>query len=266
MRASSLLQPSGWRRLQALIDWCYSVLPQPRPVPQRLKHCKIVAHRGDHNSGAVMENTVAAFDRVLEAGVWGVELDVRWTRDLQPVVFHDETLLRLYGDPLRVGDLALRELQRNYPLIPPLEDLLSRYGKKMHLMVELKREHYPRPEHQRERLRQLFSDLVPVDHYHFLSLSPEMPAYVDFAPRRACVLVGERNLRQISEHAIKQNVGGVAGHYLLFSRSLLQKHRSAGQQVGTGYVGSRNCLYREINRGVDWIFSNDAVSLQSFCR
>ena len=213
-----------------------------------------------------MENTLAAFDRVLEAGVWGMELDVRWTGDLQPVVFHDATLLRLYGDPSRVGDLALSELRHRYPLIPTLEEMLSRYGRKVHLMVEIKREHYPRPEHQRDLLRQLFSDFVPVDDYHFLSLSPEMLAHVDFAPRRAWVLVGERNLRQVSGQALKENVGGVAGHYLLFSRSLLKKHRAAGQKVGTGYVASRNCLYREINRGVDWIFSNEAVCLQSYCR
>jgi glycerophosphoryl diester phosphodiesterase len=27
-------------------------------------------------------------------------------------------------------------------------------------------------------------------------------------------------------------------------------------------VASRNCLFRELNRGIRWIFSNDAVRIQ----
>jgi glycerophosphoryl diester phosphodiesterase len=42
----------------------------------------------------------------------------------------------------------------------------------------------------------------------------------------------------------------------------LAKHRKNGQPVGTGYPASKNCLYREINRGVEWIFSNNAGELQ----
>jgi len=35
-----------------------------------------------------------------------------------------------------------------------------------------------------------------------------------------------------------------------------------GQSIGTGYICSKNCLIRELNRGVKWIFSNNAVELQ----
>ena len=34
------------------------------------------------------------------------------------------------------------------------------------------------------------------------------------------------------------------------------------EAVATGFVKSRNCLYREMNRGMAWIFSNDAVAMQ----
>ena len=30
----------------------------------------------------------------------------------------------------------------------------------------------------------------------------------------------------------------------------------------TGFISSKNCLFRELNRSVDWIFSNDAVKIQ----
>ena len=32
--------------------------------------------------------------------------------------------------------------------------------------------------------------------------------------------------------------------------------------MATGYVNSKNCLFRELNRGVEWIFSDNAVELQ----
>ena len=53
---------------------------------------------------------------------------------------------------------------------------------------------------------------------------------------------------------------------LLLNNKKLAKHRKRGQQVGTGYPGSKNCLFREINRGVEWIFSNNASELQSIIR
>jgi glycerophosphoryl diester phosphodiesterase len=36
--------------------------------------------------------------------------------------------------------------------------------------------------------------------------------------------------------------------------------------VGTGYVRTPNCLFRELNRGVDWIFSNHAAEVQALLR
>jgi len=32
--------------------------------------------------------------------------------------------------------------------------------------------------------------------------------------------------------------------------------------LATGYVNSKNCLFREVNRGVEWTFSDNAVELQ----
>ena len=53
------------------------------------------AHRGLHDAAAgIPENSLAAFDRAIAAGV-GIELDVRLSRDGDVVVFHDELLDRL---------------------------------------------------------------------------------------------------------------------------------------------------------------------------
>jgi glycerophosphoryl diester phosphodiesterase len=62
--------------------------------------------------------------------------------------------------------------------------------------------------------------------------------------------------------AIAQNYSGFAGHYVLLTKSRLKKHKELKQKMATGYVNSKNCLFRELNRNVEWIFSDNASELQ----
>ena len=83
-----------------------------------------------------------AFERAVNAG-YGIELDVRETRDHVLVVHHDETLERSCGDSRRVCDVSLEEL-RQLPLfgtderIPTFEEVLRLIDSKVPLIVELK--------------------------------------------------------------------------------------------------------------------------------
>ena len=74
--------------------------------------------------------------------------------------------------------------------------------------------------------------------------------------------VAQTNASRLSELSIDRNYCGLAGHYLMLGENIRQKHAAVGQVVGTGFPRSRNCLCREVGRGVEWIFSNDAVYLQ----
>jgi glycerophosphoryl diester phosphodiesterase len=46
-------------------------------------------------------------------------------------------------------------------------------------------------------------------------------------------------------------------------KNMVEHHHKKDQQVGTGFIESRGCLFRELNRGTDWIFSNNSVALQA---
>lgn len=70
---------------------------------------RFFAHRGA--SGAFPENTLPAFLAAEAAGIPYLELDVWTTRDGHVVTHHDQTLRRLCGDPRRLSDLTLAELQ-----------------------------------------------------------------------------------------------------------------------------------------------------------
>jgi glycerophosphoryl diester phosphodiesterase len=69
----------------------------------------IMAHRGA--SGYAPENTMAAFEKALEMGTEGIELDVHMTADGEIVVIHDHTVDRTSDGKGMVGALTLEEIR-----------------------------------------------------------------------------------------------------------------------------------------------------------
>ena len=67
------------------------------------------AHRGA--SGYAPENTLAAFQKAVDLGADGVELDIQLTKDDQIVVIHDETIDRTSDGKGWIKDYTLEELR-----------------------------------------------------------------------------------------------------------------------------------------------------------
>lgn len=70
---------------------------------------RAIAHRGF--SSQYPENSMLAFEKAIEIGADGAEFDVQLSRDGVPIVFHDESLLRITGTDALVADLRLEELR-----------------------------------------------------------------------------------------------------------------------------------------------------------
>lgn len=109
------------------------------------KNCYI-AHRGYYNNDTDRpENSMKAFISAAEHG-FGIELDVRLTKDNIPVVIHDEDLYRVCGIHKRVEDVNYSELI-SYKLfnsdetIPLFEDVLKELNGKVPLVIEIKAEY-----------------------------------------------------------------------------------------------------------------------------
>ena len=101
-----------------------------------------IAHRGFFDNEDVPENSIPAFLAAVEHG-YGIELDVRLTKDGQTVVFHDATLLRVCGVAKKVSECTYEEL-RSYALIgsneriPLFSEVLKVVDGKVPLIVEIK--------------------------------------------------------------------------------------------------------------------------------
>ncbi|HKJ44329.1 MAG TPA: glycerophosphodiester phosphodiesterase family protein [Balneolales bacterium] len=256
------LPPWLQQQLQNAADVYTAYRPQSVPSQKKLKECKVVSHRGEYDNKHVFENTLPAFQVAHKNNVWGIELDIRWTKDLFPVVMHDKNCQRLFGKDIKIKKTKLSELQAACPLIPTLKQVIAEFGNKLHLMIELKKEKYPDPEYQVQVLESMLSGLKHGENYHFLSLTPKMFQYVEFVPSSTYLLVSETNTQKSSKVALGQNYGGLTGHFLLLTKKIIRLHHNKDQQVGTGFITSKNCLFREIHKNVDWIFSNKAVELQ----
>ncbi len=100
----------------------------------------LLAHRGA--LGERVENTLPAFERALELGADGVELDVQLSADGEVIVFHDRDLVRLAGRDEAIDALSWSQLSQvalpGGQRIPRLSDLLAVWPATAWLDVELK--------------------------------------------------------------------------------------------------------------------------------
>ena len=135
----------GLIRAAAILFAIYCFLVAPNLVRRKLSNRQLTswdyAHRGLHDK-KIPENSLTAFEKAIQAG-YGIELDVRVTRDNVLVVHHDETLERSCGDSRRVRDVALSDLQQlslfgTEEYIPTFDEVLELVNGRVPLIVELK--------------------------------------------------------------------------------------------------------------------------------
>lgn len=250
----------------AIMDGFFARWPQPVPSAAALHGARIIAHRGECDDGRVPENTLEAFDRAADAGVWGIELDVRWTADRVPVVAHDPDLMRVHRVAGEVAALNWSELHRIAPAVPSLAEVVARYGRRLHLMIEIKACAWPDAGQKSLSLQATLAGLRPCVDFHFMALNPETLLPIEGFPERCRLAIAFQWPDALSHWVLRQGWGGLCAHYALLRSPQVRAHHGTGQTVGSAYPNSAKCLFREVNRKVDFIFSNHAARLQSIIR
>lgn len=248
-------------RLNTLANHLWSLAPGARTRLEE-RDVRLVAHRGAHEEGVAIENTLEAFDLCIERRVWGVELDVHLTRDREPVIHHDPHCGRLYGRPdLRIAEVDFATLRANVPQIPHLGEVVERYGGRMHLMLEIKESWRERPEVP-EVVSHMLAPLEPERDFHLLSLIPDHLEGFRTIPAGAYVDVAWLNPGETIARNLELGHGAVSGSFVFLGPRRLQALREAGRKIGTGFVESPGALRREVARDVDWVFTDRILRLQ----
>lgn len=137
---SALLVLGG---LFVFLFFYFAILPGGRNDEMQRYRFRRFAHRGLHGEG-IEENSLTAFKRAMEGG-FGIELDIRLSRDGELVVFHDEDLSRVCGTKGKVVDYTLEEL-RGFKLgstddtIPTFREVLELVDGAVPLLIEIKKD------------------------------------------------------------------------------------------------------------------------------
>ena len=120
--------------------YLFLVAPKNRKEMKKFKN-KMYAHRGLHNDERA-ENSMSAFKAAVDGG-YGIELDIRLSKDGKLVVFHDDTLDRVCGREGKVIEFTYEELS-SFSLkgtkdgVPLFSDVLALVDGKVPLLVEIK--------------------------------------------------------------------------------------------------------------------------------
>lgn len=124
-----------------LFFFYFAILPGGRNDEMERYRFRRFAHRGLHGDG-IEENSLSAFKKAMEMG-FGIELDIRFSRDGQLVVFHDDDLSRVCGIEGKVVDYTAEELA-SFKLgntddgIPTFKEVLELVDGAVPLLIEIK--------------------------------------------------------------------------------------------------------------------------------
>lgn len=129
----------------ALILYMYLICPSIHKKNLSGFENYFYAHRGLHdNSKNNVENSIDAFKEAIELK-YGIELDVRLTKDKVPVVIHDKNLIRVAKMNLNVNEMSFEKLKElklfnSNQSIPSLSEVLNFVDDKVPLLIEIKKD------------------------------------------------------------------------------------------------------------------------------
>lgn len=243
--------------LEKFIDLIFAIIAQKKPHSDILHNVRIIAHRGIHNS-TTKENTIEAFDAAVKAKCYGIELDIHATQDNEIIINHDADLNRIWGENLIITKSSLQTIKNKIPQIPTLKDVIAKHGKKIHLFIELKS-----PFYAFKQLQETLTLLTPVNDYHLITLDEKLlPLLEQYFPKKALFPVAtQTNFLKFYKIALEKKYAGWLGHYLFINKKQIKNLKNNKQISGVGFIASKNSLYREINRGINYIFTDNAIKI-----
>jgi len=109
---------------------------------------RLIAHRGGIVDEQHAENTAGSLQAAIDRGYWMIEVDIRRTKDGEPILQHDPSFLRFYGDKRRVEEMTWAEIGRlraqpggNSPI--HFRDVCKMCEGKVRLMLDIKGNDFP---------------------------------------------------------------------------------------------------------------------------
>ena len=221
----------------------------------------VVAHRGA--AGSAPENTLAAVRHAIEDGTDRVEIDVQETLDGEVVVIHDSDFMKLAGNPLKVWDGTLAEVQDidvgswfapvfSAERVPLLADVLEEVRGQSQLVIELK--YYGHDRQLEQRVVDIVEQAGMVDAVAIMSLKYDgMQKIRELRPDWTIGLLAAKsigNLASLDVDFLAVNTG-------MASPGFVRRAQESGKQVFVWTVNDPITMHRMISLGVDGIITDE---------
>ena len=230
------------------------------------KMSKIFGHRGF--SGKYPENTMLSFQKAVEAGVDGIELDVHLTKDNRLVIIHDEQIDRTSNGSGWVKDMTLEELRRydysaayegvyGFNQIPTLEEYFD-YVKDLPIItnVELKTGIYDYPTIERRVIAMIrtygLQDRVILSSFNHFSIM----RCKQLAPELKCGFLSESWLIDYGAYTKAHGVECCHPIFYNLQPDVVREMHEAGCEINTFTVNTAQDVRALSALGVDVLIGN----------
>jgi glycerophosphoryl diester phosphodiesterase len=234
----------------------------------------IVAHRGYKKK--YPENTLAAFQAAMDAGVPMIELDVTLSRDRKLVVIHDATLERTTNGHGPVHDYTLEELKQldagswfhsdfADQCLPELGEVLELVDGRVITNIEIKSHAYE-PHHPPDAIEKQVTELVKKKSQQDSILISSFDSNI---LEQISLMEAPPQIALISKNPLERNTVEMCKHFNTFSWHPAQqivtprqvrKLHIAGIRVFPYKVDTPEDCARMIGLKVDGVITDDPVS------
>ena len=228
----------------------------------------VTAHRGF--SGDAPENTLAAFRKAIDTGSDMMELDVRFSKDAQMVVIHDDTLDRTTNGRGKVSDYTLKELKQldagswfapqiSSEQIPTLKEVLELAKGKIPVNIEIKDD--SRGQYKitdlADRALQEVKKAGMAEGVIFSSFYPSsLQRIKERDPRMWVALLYHRDWQSLGEVTGGRAFSVVNLRHSFLTREKIRRIHQEGMKVNTYTVNSEEEMEKFIGWGIDGIITN----------
>ena len=217
-----------------------------------------IGHRGA--KGLEPENTLLSFQKAIEIGVDGIELDVRLTSDGELIVIHDETIDRTSNGTGFVNQFSLREIKKfridSKHEIPTLLEVLELVNKKCFINIELKEIETA------EKVVALIEDFVTNKNWNysdFLVSSFNWHAIQNVRFLNPDIPIGvltESDLEMAFTFAKFLKASTIIPHYLLLNDPEIQEIQEAGIKIFAWTVNENDTIEKMKTLNINGIISD----------
>ncbi|NHJ85819.1 MAG: glycerophosphodiester phosphodiesterase [Asgard group archaeon] len=218
----------------------------------------IYGHRGA--SAIEPENTIRAFRKAFTDGAMGIEFDIRITADQKIVIIHDATINRTSNGSGKVNEFTFEELQNfDFGLgekIPLLKDVLSLFGEKYWLNIEIKEVGLEK------QLADLLASLKSFEKIVVSSFIDQTLINVKKCNKEIpTAYLYMMNVKNLSKLKVELDIDGIHPWEKMVGKRLIKKAHSNNLAIRTWTVDNIRKAQNLVKNNIDGIITNNPRAL-----